>query len=133
MRWFMPCNIKRFDIESHFALSEEIVWKASRKYSVGDLVYLLSAPVSQIRYRCQVCNESIPEHVVKVDAPYAYRPGSASKLYIKLKMEFVFPDGLLPYETLIANGLGTVQAQAQMPEKLIEYISDVEDSLMKQS
>ena len=38
--WIVPCNIKHFDLISHFESSDTVVWKNSFTIKQGDIVYI---------------------------------------------------------------------------------------------
>lgn len=127
--WFVPCNTKHFDLVKHFETHRDVIWRAKRRYCSGDQVYIyLSSPSSQIKYRCIVLEEHVEESVVKQEAPYAITTGCSISRYVRFGYDCEFADGSFTYDYLISNGLGTVQAQAQMPRKLLMRIQKVEES-----
>jgi hypothetical protein len=67
--WVIPCNIKYFDVISHFKENKRVVWKNSFSIHKGDIVYLyLSSPYGEIRYKCIVINDSVDEEVLKTNS-----------------------------------------------------------------
>ena len=63
--WVVPCNIKHFDLVSHFEKSDTVVWKNSFTIKQGDTVYIyIGSPISEIRYRCTVISDSVTDEVL---------------------------------------------------------------------
>ena len=64
--WIIPCNIKHFDLIEHFKTHSTAVWKNSFTIRAGDVVYIyLSAPYSEIKYRCRVISDNVSEDLLK--------------------------------------------------------------------
>lgn len=119
--WFMPCNTKKFDICEHFKQSAVFYWRPRRPYSEGDNVYLyLTAPDSQIKYRCVVLDAHVGRTEVEECGAYALKLEAFR--YIKLELAEEYPDSLFPLKELTSNGLGTTQSQCSMPRKTLSYM-----------
>lgn len=122
--WVVPCNVKKFDLVSHFETSETVVWKKSRNIEVGDLAYLyVGAPYSEVKYVCEVIANHVDADIVAVCFPYAFDKRSMSSEYMELKRIKTFPDGTFPLAELKLHGLGQVQTQARADRALKRFIS----------
>ena len=87
-KWIIPCNIKFFNLIEHFDHHSEVVWKAYKSMSVGDLAYIyIGVPFKKIMYKCEVIDKDIAFEIVK-ENQYAIRNKRVSynSSYIKLKL-----------------------------------------------
>jgi len=130
--WIVPCNIKHFDLISHFENTDTVVWKNSFSIKNGDVVYIyVGAPISEIRYRCTVISDSVSDELLD-ENKYAIVKKTGNNYfskkikYVQLKKEVEYPDNLLPLEQLRKNGLGQVQIQARVDRKLKLFIDSQE-------
>ena len=130
-KWIVPCNIKHFDIISHFKVSDTAVWKNSFSIKTGDVVYIyVGAPCGEIRYKCSVISDKVDEMtlqnnsyaIVKEPSHIFY---SKTVKYIQIKKVFEYPKGALSLAELKAHGLGQVQIQARTDRQLQRYIDDI--------
>ena len=135
--WVVPCNIKHFDLISHFEKSDTVVWKNSFTIKQGDTVYIyVGAPISEIRYRCTVISDSVPDEILaKNEYAIVEKTGNnyfSKKIkYVQLKRVVAYPEKLFVLEDLRKNGLGQVQIQARADRKLKVYLDSIEDRIMK--
>lgn len=110
LEWFVPANPKYYDVEAAFANADEVGWKQSARYEPGDIIYLyVGAPVSAIRFRCEVV-------AVNVDT-YVNHKGKECTLMWVRKLEEYDP-ALLPWSAIRETGLGTAQGTKRVPPKL---------------
>ena len=135
--WVIPCNIKYFDVISHFKENKRVVWKNSFSIHKGDIVYLyLSSPYGEIRYKCIVINDSVDEEVLKTNS-YAIPIKKTNNYFSKkekyIEIEYVceFPEGTFTLSKLKEHGLGQVQIQARANRKLQQYIDLCEENINK--
>jgi len=64
--WIVPCNLKYFDVVSHFKTSKKVVWKNISSVQPGDFVYIyLGVPFKEIRYKCLVLCENVSSDVLQ--------------------------------------------------------------------
>ena len=125
--WFVPCNVKLFDVVEHLKESDELTVKQGRKVATGDYVYLyVGKPYSRILYRCVVDKAGIRAGDLADSEKYAITKGTRPTPYMRLRVDIRFGELKLSYSDLIENGLGTVQAQQSMPRKTVAYISKFE-------
>ena len=132
--WIIPCNIKVFDVISHFKTNKRVVWKNAFTIRKGDIAYLyLGRPYGEIRYKCMVVNDAVDEELLQANA-YAI-PAKKWNYYFSKKekyieMEYVreFPEGMLTLEKLREHGLGQVQIQARTDRKLQQFINECEEN-----
>lgn len=135
--WVIPCNIKYFDVISHFKENKRVVWKNSFSIHKGDIVYLyLSSPYGEIRYKCIVINDSVDEEVLKTNS-YAI-PIKKTNSYFSQKEKYIeieyvceFPEGTFTLSKLKEHGLGQIQIQARANRKLQQYIDLCEENINK--
>lgn len=129
--WIVPCNIKHFDLMEHFKSSETVVWHNSFTIRKGDTAYIyLSAPYSEIKYRCAVIEDQVDEETLNANAYAIPRKQSNNYFskkvkYIVLRLEYEYPDGVLKLEDLREHGLGQVQIQARTDRRVQSYIIDI--------
>lgn len=126
--WIVPCNIKHFDVVSHFKKNTTVVWKNISSVSPGDIVYIyLGVPYREIRYKCLVLNSNVPEEVLAQNR-YALSNRPLSRLYqveikyMELELVAEYPEGALQLHDLKENGLGQVQVQAKTNSRLQAFI-----------
>lgn len=125
--WIVPCNVKFFDIVNHFQKNDMVAWVRTSAIRKDDIVFLyLGAPYSQIKYKCKVEEEDIPEADVLSKYSYAVRPSDKydlkKKKYVLLKKIEEFDDGKFDLNSLRANGLGQVQKQARVDRRLLMFL-----------
>lgn len=127
-KWLVPCNTKYFDIVNHFKNNEYAVWKNSFSINEGDILYIyLSAPYSEIKYRCVVVSVDVDESTLK-DHDYAivkkknYGYYSKKIKYMMFKKEYEFPSGLLSLATLREYGQIQFQLQCRIDRRLRAFI-----------
>ena len=137
--WIVPCNIKHFDLISHFADQDQVVWKNDFTMRKGDVAYIyLSAPYSEIRYRCRVISDSVSEETITANS-YAIPRKTANNYfskrvkYIVLEKEFEYPHGVLSLTDLRAHGLGQVQIQARTDRHVQVFIDEKSNSITKEN
>lgn len=133
--WIIPCNIKHFDLIEHFKTNATAVWKNSFTIKAGDIVYVyLSAPYSEIRFRCHVISDTVSEDVLK-DNAYAipqkesHNYFSKKTKYIQIQKDCEYPKGTFPLEELREHGLGQVQIQARTDRRVQAYLDNKENTL----
>ena len=129
--WIVPCNIKHFNLIEHFKSHPIVVWRNSFTIRKGDTAYIyLSAPYGEIRYRCRVINDEVPDEVVQANS-YAIpeKPSNnyfSKKIkYIMMELDYEYPEGSLKLEDLRKHGLGQVQIQARADRRVKEYIQTI--------
>lgn len=132
-RWIVPCNLKHFNIQEHFAINKTVVWKNSFTIRVEDLAYIyISAPISAIKYRCRVVADDVSDEMLNANK-YAipkresHNYFSKRTKYIVLKLEKEYPDDFLTLEALRQHGLGQVQIQARIDRRLGKYIEEIDN------
>ncbi len=130
--WIIPCNIKHFDITEHLKTSSTLVWRNSFSIHAGDVAYIyLSAPFSEIKYRCKVVSEEVDDELLQKNA-YAIpqKPShnfySKKLKYIVMELEQEYPSGTFQLTELKKHGLGQVQIQARADRSLRKYLRDVD-------
>lgn len=131
--WIIPCNIKVFDVISHFKTNKRVVWKNAFTIRKGDIAYLyIGRPYGEIRYKCLVTSDTVDEEILRANA-YAVSPNKSNNYFSKkekyIEMEYIreFPEGMLTLGKLREHGLGQVQIQARTDRKLQQFINACEE------
>jgi 5-methylcytosine-specific restriction protein A len=134
-KWIVPCNIKYFDLISHFKQKNYVVWKNSFTIKQDDIVYIyIGTPIKEIRFCCKVVSDKVSDAVVQANA-YAIPQKSSNNYfskkekYILLELLYEYPIGTLTYSDLKQNGLGQVQIQARTDRRLQKYIDEIDVSV----
>ena len=114
-RWLIPANPKYFDIEDAFSKTDTLIWKQSSTVQVGDEVYLcVAAPVSAVRYKCQV---------LEVNIPYKYKDKHVSMTRVmKLKRLKTFAPDLWTFAKLKNFGITALRGPRQAPAPFCQAI-----------
>lgn len=127
--WLVPCNVKFYDVVAHFRNSDEVIWRQGRRFKPGDVAYLyISAPYSQILYKCEVIEAGIPRDSVPEEQRYAIRPGSKAVPLMRLKRVETFNEGSITLQDIVECGLGAVRTQILVPRRVQMIIDRVESS-----
>lgn len=129
--WIVPCNIEFFDVVEHFKKAKKVIWKNISRVQPGDFVYIyLGVPYKELRYKCVVLNENVSNEVLQHNQ-YAMPRRPMSPLYqgeikyMELELLVEYPADLLPLCNLKMNGLGQVQVQSRVNDRLQLYIDTV--------
>ena len=134
--WIVPCNVKVYDVITHFQKSETIVWKNSFTIRKGDIAYLyLSSPYGEIKYKCIVVSDTVDDELLQqnryaIPQKKSNNYFSKKEKYIQMKLEQEYPEGTFPLSALREHGLGQVQIQARTDRRLQGYIDSVEETLI---
>lgn len=137
-KWIIPCNVKHFDLVTHFKKSTTAVWKNSFTIQAGDIVYIyLSAPYSEIKYKCRVISDKVTDDLLRensyaIPTKESHNYFSKKTKYIQIQKECEYPAGLFPLSELKEHGLGQVQIQARTDRQVQAYLDSKEDALKKE-
>lgn len=133
--WIIPCNPKHFDVVTHFKAHNTVVWRNSFSIRMGDVAYIyLSAPFSEIRFRCNVISEEVDDETLQENA-YAIPTKTSNNFYSKkvkyivLELDQIFPEGMFRLDELKDHGLGQVQIQARADRRLREFLFSKESQI----
>ena len=113
--WIVPANPKYYDIETAFTLSKDVIWKQSSKINKGDIVYMyVGAPVSAVKYMCEV---------KEVNIPYSYADKNVSMAYI-MRMDVLkdYEDGVCGFSKLQELGIKAVRGPRTVTEDFLKYM-----------
>ncbi len=100
--WIVPANPKYYDIDEEFHRNHITFWKQGADIRPGDTVYIYSAaPVSAVRYRCQVLESNVP---FEGSAP----PIRIEKL-IRIRVEKEYAPDICTAATLRGLGIASVR------------------------
>ena len=129
--WIIPCNIKYFDLIEHFKSNNKVVWRNAFSIKKGDIVYIyLSAPYSEIRYRCNVIDDDVSDEQLNANT-YAIPKKTSNNYfskkikYVVLELSYEYPKGMMTLNTLRVHGLGQVQIQARADRQVREFIQGI--------
>lgn len=114
--WLVPANPKYYDIERAIAESpDSFLWKQSNSIKSGDIVFLyVAAPVSAIRYKCEV---------LKTDIPYDYADGNLRMSHVmELKLLEEYRNRPIHFKTLQKFGVRAVRGPRSVPAALLREI-----------
>ena len=100
--WIVPANPLFFDIDAALKKSKTVLWKQSSRVEPKDIVYMyVAAPVSAVRYKCEV---------VEADIPYSYSGGHVKiKRVMKLRLLKTYKPSFLPFAGLKKLGITAVR------------------------
>ena len=129
-KWIIPCSPKFFDVVDHFKSRTDIVWRRTSAIRKDDIVYIyVGKPYGEIKYQCRVIDDNISEELLKNNRYAIPQSPAGVPKYVLLKLEYIFPEGVLDYQSLKKHGLTQVQKQVRASKELIEYIDTVETKL----
>lgn len=134
--WIIPCNLKVFDVITHFKTNKQVVWKNSFTIKAGDIAYIyLGQPYSELKFKCRVISNDVDDELLKnnsyaIPAKKSNNYFSKREKYIVMELLQEFPDKALPLDQLRKNGLGQVQIQARTDKKLLKHIMLIEEQLI---
>ncbi|MFD0705253.1 hypothetical protein ACFQY8_05790 [Alloscardovia venturai] len=113
--WIVPSNMKLFDLDRAFSMTDILMWQQVRGVKVGDEVFVYnSAPESALRYRCQV----IQTHI-----PYEYKDEHFEMHEVMdLKKLDVYAPEQWNLPILRTYGVTTVRGPRHMPDMLRKAI-----------
>lgn len=130
--WIIPCNIKIFDVITHFKTNKHVIWKNSFTMKTGDIAYIyLGSPYSEIRYKCKVISNEVDDQTLR-ENPYAISEKKSNNYFSKkekyIELEYIceFPEKLFTLLKLREHGLGQVQIQARTDRRLQKYLDEIE-------
>lgn len=114
--WLVPANPHYYDIQGHFSLHQETIWKQSKNVRVNDTVYLyVTAPVKAVMYRCQV---------TKINIPYRYTDQHIKMTKVmRLKVLTTYPSDFCPLTKLKEFGIKTVRGPRKLPALVVKYLN----------
>lgn len=117
--WLAPANYRYFDLEAAFAVSPLLDWKQTAHIAAGDTVCIyMGAPVSAVRYRCEV---------VQADLPGRQQEGKVCvRRRMTLRLVQTYPPDAFPLARLQSEyGVGAVRSQRGMPPSLARALGCV--------
>ena len=134
-KWIVPCNIKFFDLISHFRNNKYVVWRNAFTIKKDDIVYIyVGAPYKEIKYKCIVVSDNVNEQLLrehsyaipKVKSNNYY---SKKEKYMELQLLCEYQEGLFSLEELKAHGLGQVQLQARTNRNVQKFLDKIESEI----
>lgn len=129
MEWIIPANSKIYDYEKAFSTYDQIDWKQSANYQVGDTIYVYATmPVKKILYKTKVVEIDLglgesyqnPEDWIDKDG---FNKFNEVKRFVRLEIEDHVDSEALSLDALLRNGLnGAPQGPLKVNEILSSYI-----------
>ena len=116
-KWIIPCNVRFFDLPSHFITNKTVVWKNAFTIKKDDIAYIyIGRPYGEIKYKCHVINDQVDEQLLKensyaIPQKKSHNYFSKKEKYIQLELVQEYPEGTFLLENLREHGLGQVQIQ----------------------
>jgi predicted DNA-binding protein (MmcQ/YjbR family) len=114
-KWIVPANPKYYDVEAAFKKSTDIIWKQSSNIHVGDTVYLyVAAPVSAVRYKCEV---------LEVNIPYEYRTKNVRMAHVmRIRLLKTYDPARFTFQWLKSIGINTVRGPRNAPPAFLKEV-----------
>ena len=123
--WVIPCNMADYDIVRAFQTLKQLDWRQSTNVEVGSYVYIyVGAPISAIKFKCKAIEINKTDSTID-DSEFAAEgePDEDYGRYMCLELIEEYPDDLYPKNTILANGLKTIQGPSRVTETLEKFLS----------
>lgn len=129
MEWIIPANSKIYDYERAFSTYDQIDWKQSANYQVGDTIYIYATmPVKKILYKTKVVEVDLgPGDSYQNPEDWIDKEGfdkfNEVKRFVRLEIEDHVENEALSLDALLRNGLnGAPQGPLKVNGKLSSYL-----------
>lgn len=129
MEWIIPANSKIYDYEKAFSTYNQIDWKQSANYHVGDTIFVYATmPVKKILYKAKVVEVDLdPDESYQNPEDWIDKDGfdkfNEVKRFVRLEIEDYIDNEALSLDALLKNGLnGAPQGPLKVTEILSSYI-----------
>ncbi|WP_084242866.1 HNH endonuclease [Planomicrobium okeanokoites] len=129
MEWIIPANSKIYDYEKAFSTYDQIDWKQSANYQVGDTIYVYATmPVKKILYKTKVVEVDLgpgesyqnPDDWIDKDGLDKF---NEVKRFVRLEIDDHVDNEALSLDALLRNGLnGAPQGPLKVNRKLSSYL-----------
>lgn len=131
-KWVMSANPNVFNHEKAFQEKGYIDWKQTRKFSVGDIIYVyVTKPISKIQFKAKVVSVYMAEEEIDDYSKYwvKEKPKDLHDVkYARLILLDEFKDDRFDYSTLKEHGLVyPPQSPCRVNDILQAYIEKAED------
>ena len=130
MEWIIPANSKIYDYEKAFSTYEQIDWKQSANYQVGDTIYVYATmPVKKILYKTKVVEVDLgPSESYRNTDDWIDKNGFDKFIeierFVRIEIEDHVDKEALSLDALLSNGLnGAPQGPLKVNETLSSYIN----------
>lgn len=128
--WIIPSNKTKFNLERFLPLhNNEVDWKQSAKFEVGDVVYIYcTKPQMRIRYKMDVIATDIPSDKAIMDKTCwsdkaEFKRGVENNKYFRMKLVSETTSDLLTMDELHRHGVkGYFQGPRTIDRELTLYI-----------
>lgn len=131
-RWILSANPKYFDHKKAFEIYGYIDWKQTRKYEIGDIVYIyVTKPIAKIVYRTIVEKINMDQRDISDMSMFFtgnMQEDSREKKYMRLILNKEYDEDDLSFSMLQNNGMKYApQSPCKVKIELENYIRNVEE------
>ncbi len=123
--WLMPANSKYYDHKAAFEKCGYIDWKQTRRFNVGDVVYLYcTSPISKVRYKTVVEEIDLTPHEDEYwKTDYSQKLGNKS---MRLRLVKTIDDNRVSLNELKKKGMSYIpQGPSRVKEPLKGYLNEL--------
>ncbi len=111
--WLFPSNLKYYDLNRAFRMTDSITWHHRVDLRPGDIIYMyVTAPTSAILYRCEVTEIGLPHD-------------KKGRKRFRMKKLDQYDKTLLTVDLMRECGSGSVRSERSVPEALSRKIRDL--------
>lgn len=124
--WVITCNTKAYNVVGAFNKLNMVDWKQSTNVEVGDIIYIyVGAPIRAISYKCEAVLVELAEDLID-DSEFVLDDSNYGNYgrYMRLRLLQAYDDQKLGYDSLMANGLKTVQGPSKVTSELSGYLKN---------
>lgn len=121
--YIVCCNLQRFDLIKHFSTNNHVIWKQTKKCQIGEIVYIyVGRPYSRLYYKCVVKKNNMQDDNNQ-ETIYSNGIGKQRNSgFMELELVSVLAEEGMGLQSLLDNGLKTVQCTTEVDESLHNYI-----------
>lgn len=132
MDWFVPCNVRHYDVFKAFSDLRRVNWgQPVRQVKAGDTAYIyVSEPYSAITHKCRVVRADLePEEALIDDSKYSLTQESETPYtrYMELEAVGEYADPGLALCILKNKGLTQIRSIHGISPRLSAYLEEVTD------
>ena len=130
--WIIPSNSNKFDLAKFLTkYDNEVDWKQSANFEVGDVVYIYSTkPEMRIRYKMEVIetnisfDKSLKDKTCWIDKT-EFKAGVEKNKYFRLRLVKENKSSRLTIDELHLHGIkGWIQGPRKVSEDIISFIEE---------
>ena len=130
--WIIPSNSNKFDLAKFLSkYDNEVDWKQSANFEVGDVVYIYSTkPEMRIRYKMEVIETNIPfDESLNDETCWTdkneFNAGVENNRYFRLRLVKENKSSRLTIDELHMHGIkGWIQGPRKVSKDIIPFIEE---------